>query len=301
MIAFLGVAEGVAVHVGLDLRQEVVGLGHGSAGEHDDLRVVGMDGRDDGGPEVAAETLQDLLGHAVAGVDPLDEGPKGDASGVVLVGLGHGGGHLARDVVPDASDDGVGRHQRLGAADVAAEASPSAHLDGGVAEGDATGQVLRGQRPAADDGAGADARADGQPDHVLTAASGPEAPLGERGRGAVVDASNRHAEVRFELLAEREVLDTRYFARQVPDAEVRIDQAGSGDTSSAQRLAALALERFIGVGDEALPDLRERLVRGLLGALVADGAVVGHDTELGACATDVESEPPAGLCDRSRL
>ena len=58
-----------------------------------------------------------------------------------------------------------------------------------------------GQQPAADDGAGPDAGADGQPDHVLAALGHPEAPLRERGGGTIVDATNRHPEVLFKPLA----------------------------------------------------------------------------------------------------
>ena len=84
--AFLGVAERVAVDVGLDLGQEVVGLGQRAARQDHHLRIVGMDGGHDGGAEVAGELLHDLLRHAIAGIDALDQRAEGDAAGVVLVG-----------------------------------------------------------------------------------------------------------------------------------------------------------------------------------------------------------------------
>ena len=66
----LGVPEGIPVDVGAHLGEEGLGGRHGSAGKHDDLGVVRVDGGHDGRAEVPAERLEDLQRHAVACLRP---------------------------------------------------------------------------------------------------------------------------------------------------------------------------------------------------------------------------------------
>src|SRR5204863_1249697 len=228
-------------------------------------------------------------GQRIGRPDAVYQRAKGDRARVAGEVVGEDGWHQPRQRLAQAPDDGIGRHKRLGASAVAAQAQPAAGLDREMPDADAVAEVVGLERTAGHDHAAADAGPEREPDHVVDTAGGPEPPLGEGRRRAVVQAPDRQAELRLELRPKWEAFDPEHLARQITGTEPALDDPRQGDAET-ERPAAPRLQMAADARPKALEHGPERFARGVLDGRSLDRAVEPHEAGLEPRPTDIDTD-----------
>ena len=205
----LGEDEGVAVHVGLDVAQEQVRGGHRAPRQGRRPRGRRRGSRSRSWPRGRGRTPRGSRGRRDRRPGrPPRATRRSPTPGSAAKRSVRTEGTRRVSAVAHPADDGGGRHERLRAAQVAAQARAcrSCWIVEWPTEIPFPRLAVSSGRPF-DDHPRPDPRAEGQPDDVVDPPGGTEAPLGEGGGLAIVDAADGHPELGLERLPQRKRLD----------------------------------------------------------------------------------------------
>ena len=147
--------------------------------------------------------------------------------------------------------------------------------------------------PPAEDEPAADARAEGEHDHVLRAAAGADRPFGDRGGVRVVVDRDGQAQISLAALAQRHARE-RNVDREDGAAAPLVDRRRNADADGGDAVVAKRVDDLREAFEECLGGLGRRLAP----LRPEDGAVALDDPREDLRAADVDADGALGRHDR---